>query len=185
MRRFMIAILVGAGAVSTPLAAQTSAWALGFAGTLGTAWEVEGGDLGYVRYLHAGPFRSALIGARLGTFIDEGAIVGGTRGFLGGAVVALRTGLLPLADIGNETNPAALGLDLTIEAVGYAGSESPLAQGSPWGSVGIYPGVSFGGNGSPHYGIVVGPTVFLGAGSTSVFGFLGLRFELPRGHGGP
>jgi len=176
--------LVGAGAVSTPLAAQGSAWAFGFAGTLGTGWQVEGGDLGVVQYIHVGPFRSAELGARLGTFIDEGAIVGGSKGFLGGVVASVRTGLLPLADIGNETNPSALGLDLTIEAAGYAGSDSPLAQGSPWAAIGFYPGVSFGGGDSPHYGIVVGPTVFIGP-VTSVYGFLGLRFELPRMHRGP
>jgi hypothetical protein len=180
VRRFILAIFVGAATLSTSLKAQT-AWALGFAGTLGTGWQIEGGDLGIVHYLHVGPFRSALIGARVGTFINEGAIVGGTQGILGAAMVAVRTGILPLADIGNETNPSSIGLDLTIEADGYAGSEDPLPQPSPWVAIGIFPGVSFGGGDSPHYGIVLGPSVFLGR-VTTVHGFLGLRFELPRSH---
>jgi len=185
VRRFMLAILAGSAVVSTPLVAQQgSAWAFGFAGTLGSNWQIEGADVGLEHYIHAGPFRATFIGARLGTFINEEDVVGGTQGFLGGLVASVRTGLWALADVGNETNPASLGLDLTIEAAGYAGTDSPLPQGSTWGSVGVFPGLSFGtGLNGPHYGIVFGPAAFLGR-VTSVVGFLGLRFELPRARGG-
>ena len=47
-------MLVLAGCLSTPLAAQ-SAWTLGLAATLGGGWQIEGADLGVVRRVRAGP----------------------------------------------------------------------------------------------------------------------------------
>jgi hypothetical protein len=171
-------MLMVVAALSTPLAAQ-SAWSLGFAATLGGGWQLEGADVGYLRDLHLGPIRSATVGARLGTFIDEGAIVGGSRGFLGGLGVALRTGLATLADVGNETNPTPFGLDLTVEVAGYAANNTPLSVGSPWVAISILPGLLVGSGEGPRYSVVVGPMVDFGSGTT-VRAFLGLRFEVPR-----
>lgn len=176
VRRFMVPMLVVSAALSTPLAAQSAA--LGFAATVGGRWQLEGVDIGYRRDAHLGPFRSAAIGARLGSFIDEGAIVGGARGVVGGLWISSRTGLLHVADVGNETNPSAFGIDLTIEAVGYAGSNSPLPQGSSWAAVSVLPGVRLGDGPGMRFGLVVGPTVFFGS-VTDVRAFLGLRFDLP------
>jgi hypothetical protein len=164
-------MLVAMAALSTPLAAQSAA--LGLAATLGNSWQVEALDIGYRRDLHAGLFRSAAIGGRFGSFVDEGAIVGGVRGVIAGLWVSTRTGLMHLADVGNETNPSTFGLDLTIEAAGYTGSNSPLPQGSSWGSVSFLPGLRLGDG-----ALVLGPTVFFGT-ITDVRGFLGLRFDLP------
>lgn len=179
MRRFMIAMLIATGALSTPLVAQSVA--LGLAGTLGGGWEIEGVDIGYLRSVRAGPFQSVSFGVRLGGFIDEGQIVGGTQGFAVGGVLGLRTGLLHLADVGNEASAAPIGLDLTIEAAGYGAVNSPLPQGSSWGAVSILPGIRFGDGPGARYSIVLGPTVFLGK-STNVHAFIGLRFEIPLAH---
>jgi len=178
VRRSIAPMLMAAATLSTRLASQSSV-VLGFAGTLGSSWQIEAGEVGYLRGLHAGPLRSVMLGARLGSFIDEGAIIGGTRGFIGGGVLAVRTGVARLADVGNETSPSPFGLDLTIELAGYAGAKSPLPQGSAWAAASVLPGVRFGGGDGPRYGLVVGPTVFFGPGPGQWRALLALRFELP------
>jgi len=172
-------MLIATAVLSTRLAGQ--AVSIGFAGTLGSGWQIEGIDIAYVRPIHVGPLRSVMLGGRGGSFIDEGAIVGGSRGVIGAAMLGLRTGLAHVADVGNETNPAPLGVDLSIEVSGYAGSNSPLPQGSPWAAVSLLPGIRFGDGEGARYSLVVGPTVFLGP-VTNVHTFLGLRFELPLAH---
>jgi len=169
-------MLVVAGALSTPLAAQSAA--LGLAGTLGGSWQIEAVDIGYMRAVHAGPFKSVSVGARLGGFIDEGAIVGGSQGFVAGFILATRTGLIHLADVGNESTAAPVGLDLTLEAVGYGGVNSPLPQGAGWAAVSVMPGIRFGDGPGARYSLVLGPTVFFGK-VTNVHAFVGLRFEIP------
>jgi len=172
-------MLVAAGALSTPLAAQSAA--LGLAATLGGGWQIEGVDIGYQRSVRAGLFQSVALGVRLGGFIDEGQIVGGTQGFVVGGVLSLRTGMAHLADVGNEGSAAPIGIDVTIEAAGYGGINSPLAQGSSWASVSILPGIRFGDGPGARYSFVVGPTVFLGK-SSDIRAFAGLRFEIPLAH---
>lgn len=163
--------------MSTPLAAQAM-WSLGFAGTIGGGWQVEGVDLGIGHSIHAGPLRSMTVAARLGAFVDEGAIRGGVQGFVGGAVLAVRTGLARIGDVGNQTNPNAFGADLTVEAVGYGGSNSPLPQGSTWGAISVLPGLRLGDGRGIRASLLVGPTVFVGK-TTDVKPFLGFRVELP------
>lgn len=179
MRRSMVAMLVTLAALSTPLAAQSAEF--GLAGTLGGSWQIEGVDIGYLRPVHAGPFQSVSASVRLGGFIDEGQIVGGSQGFVAGLVLAARTGMAHLADVGNENNAAPIGLDVTFEAIGYGGVNSPLPQGSSWAAVSILPGIRFGDGPGARYSIVLGPTVFLGK-STDVRAFVGLRFEIPLAH---
>ena len=174
-------MLVVASALSTPLTAQ-GAWSVGFAATVGGGWQVEALDIVRMQRVHAGPFRWAAIGGRAGAFVDEGAIVGGSQGLLGGLVVQTRTGLMRIADVGNESNPSSFGLDLTFEAVGYAGKNTPLTGiGSPWGGFSVLPGLRFGDPESFRFGLVIGPTLFVGQ-QTDVRAFLGLRFELPTVH---
>jgi hypothetical protein len=174
-------MLVALAALSTPLAAQSAS--LGFAATLGGSWQVEALDIGYMRDVRAGPFRTAAIGGRFGAFIDEGAVVGGAQGIIAALWVSTRTGLLHITDVGNETNPSIFGLDLTVEAAVYSGSNSPLPQGSKWGAISILPGLRLGQGPGVHYAIVLGPTVFIGP-VTDVRPFLGLRFDLPLGRKG-
>ena len=183
VRRSMMSMLIATAALSTSVAAQSIS--VGFAGTLGPGWQIEGVDVAYMHGVHAGPLRFVMAGVRGGSFIDEGAIVGGTRGVVAGLLAGVRTGLARLADVGNETNPSPLGVDLSVEVSGYAGSNSPLPQGSPWAAVSVLPGLRFGEGEGTRYSLVVGPTLFIGPVS-NVHTFLGLRFELPlarhRGH---
>lgn len=171
----MLAALVG---LSTPLAGQGGALALGLAYTVGSGWQIEGLDVGYARRVHAGPVAALSLTARLGSFIDEGAIIGGARGFVFGTSLAARTPAATIAEFGSDTSPSRVGVDLTVEATGYAGSRSPLPVGSPWGAVSVLPGLRFGDPNGARFGLLIGPTVFFGD-VTQTRVFLGVRFETP------
>ena len=149
-------------ALSTPLGAQTrGAWTAGFAGTLGGGWQIEAADIGYARALRAGPLRVATLTARLGSFVDEGAILGGARGFIFGLTLGGHTGLLSLADLGTETSKSQVGVDLTVEGTAYVGTRSPFPEGSPWGAVTVLPGLKFGDPDGVQFGLQLGPAIFL------------------------
>ena len=169
--------------MSTPLAAQS--WiSLGLAATLGSGWQIEGGDIGVVQRVHFGPFHAVGETLRLGSFVDEGAIIGGGRGFIGGVTFSARTGVLSLAQMGDESNVSTLGLDLTFEAGGFLGSSAPSPQsgwqqGGSWLGFSVLPGLRFGTADGANYGFIIGPTAFVGGGRTQVRTFLGIRFETP------
>jgi len=169
----MLAALAG---LSTPLAAQETRGGLltlGLAYTVGGGWQIQGFDAGYGRGLRSGPIAALSLGARLGEFIDQGAIIGGSQGFVFGATLAARTRALTIAEFGSDTAPSRVGLDVTVETTGYAGAHSPLKIGSPWGAVSVLPGLRVG-----NFGVVFGPTAFFGT-ATLVRAFLGVRFDVP------
>ena len=180
MRRSMITMSAGLLALSTPLSAQAGrgGLTLGFAGTLGGGWQIEAADVGYARVLSAGLLRVASLTARFGSFMDEGAIIGGARGFVFGVTLGGHTGQWTLAELGAETATSRIGLDVTVEATGYVGSRSPLAVGSPWGAVTLLPGLRFGDPDGAQLGLLFGPTVFFGD-VGDVRPFIALRFEAP------
>jgi len=184
-------MFVGLLGLSTPLVAQGGgggggAWSLGIAATLGGGWQIEGFDLGLSQGVRAGPIRRLGIGGRFGSFIDEGAIIGGTQGFAAALALSARTAPLSLAEIGAENNPTSLGLDLTIEVAGYLGSHSPLPQGGKWMAVALLPGLRIGGGegSGGRFSILIGPTAFLGH-PTDIHGFLGVRYEMPLARSQP
>ena len=177
MRRSMVTMSLVALVLSTPAAAQ-NALTLGLAATLGGGWQIEGGDIGLVRRISFGPFQRMTATARLGSFIDEGAIIGGAKGFIGAAILGFKTAPMNIADLGEENHPTEIGADLTVEAGGWLGSNSPLPQGAAWGSLALLPGLRFGGSDGMQYSLMLGPAVFFGR-STDVHAFLGIRFEAP------
>ncbi len=164
------------GALSTPLAAQ--AIAAGFAATVGGGWQIEAGELALVRRRGGGPIRALSAGLRVGSFVDERAIFGGTRGFVGALSLGARTGRVTLAELGDEQQVTVIGLDVTVEASGYLASNSPLAQGPRWTAVSFLPGLRVGDADGTQYGLVIGPTVFFGA-TTDVRALLAFRVETP------
>lgn len=178
MRRSMVTMLAALAGLSTPLAGQGGALTLGLAGTLGGGWQIEALDVGYARAVHAGPIAALSLTARLGSFIDEGAIIGGARGFVFGTSLAARSPTWEIAELGADTSASRVGVDVTLEATGYAGSHSPLPVGSPWGAVSLLPGLRFGDPNGARFGLLIGPSVFLGN-VTQVRTFLGIRFESP------
>ena len=171
-------MLVLAGCLSTPLAAQNRAWTGGLAATLGGGWQVEVTDIGMVRRVRAGPMRFASVVLRLGSFVNEGQILGGARGFVAGLGLGVRTAAARIAEVGQETNPSVLGVELTVEAAGYLASNSPLPQRSRWAGVSVLPGLRFGAGGV-QYSVWFGPTVFFDRHETDIHPFLLFRFEAP------
>lgn len=151
---------------------------LGLAFTAGGGWQIQALEVGYGRAVHAGPIADLSLSGRLGEFIDQGAIIGGARGFLFGTTLAARTPMTIVAELGSDSSTSRIGLDMTLEATGYVGANSPLAVGSPWGAVSLLPALRFGDPEGSRGGLLIGPTVFFGT-VTQVRPFLGLRFELP------
>lgn len=179
MRRSMASMLVMLGPLSTTLAAQSgAAIGVGFAATLGSGWQIEGGEIGYVRRSTHGPVRALSIGARLGSFIDQGAFIGGTRGFVFATTLAARSPRLMLAELGDENNLTQIGFDLTLEATGYLTANPPSTLRSTWGAVALLPGLRAGSGDGPTYGLVIGPTWFFGS-TNEVRGLLAFRVEAP------
>src|SRR2546422_5876790 len=112
-------------ALATPLGGRSrGAWTAGLAATVGGGWQIEGADVGYARAVHAGPLHVVSLSARLGSFIDEGAILGGARGFVFGLTLGGHTGMLSLATLGTETSKSEVGADLTVEGTGYLGAHT-------------------------------------------------------------
>lgn len=190
MRRFMASMLAALGALSTPLIAQRdtvaapsqparSAIGFGFAATLGSGWQIEGGEFAYVRRFRGGAVEAISLGARVGAFIDEGAIIGGTRGFVFGPTIGARTGTWSIAEIGDEQNVTSIGIDLTAELSGYISTSSPMGHGSQWLGAALLPGIKAGSVTGLRYGVVVGPTLFVGNGKSKVRGLIAFRGEAP------
>src|SRR5256885_11109697 len=84
VRRSIVTMLTTVVGLSTSLAGQNAVTA-GLAYTVGSGWQVEGFDVGLARAVHAGPIAALSLTARLGSFINEGAIIGGRRGVVVGA----------------------------------------------------------------------------------------------------
>lgn len=137
---------------------------------------MEGLDVGYTVGLHVAALRQVTLGTRLGVFSDHGSTTGGSRGFFGGLVLQGRTGQLELAEIGSQDHPGIIGMDLTVEAIGYGSANSPLPQGTAWGAISILPGFRFGGDEGVRYGLVAGPTWYFGE-TNSLRAFIGLRLD--------
>src|SRR5256886_7128652 len=122
VRRSMVTMLIGLTGLSTPLAAQGTGGgilSLGLAYTVGSGWQIQGFDVGYGRALRSGPFAALSLTARLGEFIDQRAIIGGSQGFVFGPPLTARTRPLTIAGVGSDTAPSPLGPAPTAGATGY------------------------------------------------------------------
>lgn len=187
VRSVMVLVLVALGASSPTLVAQTperdstskaprhasSSHGIGFGffATLGSYWQIEAVEVGYVRTMSRGLAAFSLTG-RVGTFIDETAVMGGSRGMVFATTLATRTRMRRIAQVGEDERGTAIGLDVTLEASGYVASASPFSQGSRWGAIALLPGLRIG-----KAAIVIGPTAFIAGGKTSVRALVAFRGE--------
>jgi hypothetical protein len=187
VRSVMVFALVALAASSPRLVAQASnhdttskvprqapsphAIGFGFFATLGSYWQIEAVEVGYVRTMSRGLAAFSLT-SRIGTFIDETAVMGGSRGMVFATTLATRTRMRRIAQLGEDERGTAIGLDVTLEASGYLASGSPFSQGSRWGAIALLPGLRIG-----KAAIVIGPTAFFAGGKTSVHGLLAFRGE--------
>src|SRR5437764_14248316 len=91
VHRSIAPMLMAFGALSTTLAAQSGdsvktvpsnhAIGFGYFATLGSNWQIEAVEVGYVHRLSHGLAAFSIAG-RVGTCIDESAVLGGSRGML-------------------------------------------------------------------------------------------------------
>ena len=149
----------------------------GFFATLGANWQMEGVEVGYVRRLPRG-LAALSVSARLGTFINESTMLGGSQGFGIGGTIAARTRMKSFAQFGEEEGGTAIGADMTLELTGYSASGSPYPR-SRWMAISLLPALSVGTGDAPRFAIVIGPTLFLGDGKPAVRGLLSFRGEAP------
>ena len=150
----------------------------GFFATLGANWQMEGVEVAYVRRLQRG-LAALSISTRLGTFINESLMSGGSQGIGAGATVAARTRMKSFAQFGEEEGGTVIGADLTLEVTGYTTSGNSPYPRDRWMAISLLPALSIGAGDAPHFGIVIGPTLFLGDGKPGVRGLLSFRGEAP------
>jgi len=185
VRRSIVPLFTLLAALSAPAAGQ-SALSVGYAGTIGGHWQIEAVEIGVTHPLGLGPVRHGGLSVRVGWFGDQGAIIGGTRGFLGALALALRSGRLDLAEVGDDASPTVIGVDLTLEAAGYLAARSPLPEGRRWFSLAVLPGVRVGQLGRAQFALLVGPAWFAGD-VRRTHPFVSARVDIPlaRGRDGP
>src|SRR5258708_13923817 len=169
VRRSMVSMLALLGALSTTLAAQSNApqantarphaSGFGFVATLGGNWQVEAAELAYVWRPRRG-FAALGIAGRLGTFINESSMMGGSRGVAFAATLSARTQMKSVAQFGEEEHGTGVGFDLTFELSGYTAAGSPMTLGSQWAAVSVLPPLSVRSGDSPHFSTVIVPTPF-------------------------
>lgn len=183
MHRFIAALLFTYGAVAPLLAAQGQAFrsnaiGFGYVATLGDGWEIESVEIGYVRRPQHG-FAALSVGTRVGAFVNEKTMLGGTGGAVVAATLSARTKMNPIAEFGTDEHATGLGFDLTFELSGYLATTSPLAQGTHWAAVSVLPAFSLGNGDAAHFALVIGPTLWLSATKPAMRGLFALRGEAP------
>ena len=193
MGRSLIPTLVALGALTTTLAPQSntaqadsakatkgSQHAIGFGlvATLGANWQIESAEIGYVHRPARG-VAAVGIAARLGTFMNESAMLGGNQGFVFSTTLSVRTQMKSIAQFGADEHGTGIGFDLTFELSGYLAASSPMSLGSRWLGVSLLPAFSVGSGSAPHFAIVIGPTAFFNGGKPVMRGLLAFRGEAP------
>jgi len=181
MRRLMLLLTLLDGPCATLLAAQSPdsvsrdstkrGIGFGYFATLGGNWQIEALEIGYVRHPERGPAALA-IAARLGTFMQESAVVSAQRGAVFALAVSARTHMYQISELGSEERHLPIGLDLTLEATGYFAAGSPQWQGSNWLAVAVLPSLRAG-----RGAVTLGPALFFGAQKPSLRCVLAIRGE--------
>jgi hypothetical protein len=180
-------MLVALAALSTTLAAQSDtaqshkgphAISFGFVATLGANWQIESAEIGYVHRPSRGLAAIGVAG-RVGTFINESTMLGGSQGIVFAATLSARTHMKSIAQLGADEHGTGIGFDLTFELSGYTAARSAMSLGSHWVGVSVLPAFSVGSGNSPHFGIVIGPTAFFSGGKPVLRGLLAFRGEAP------
>ena len=186
--RSMVVMSLALGALSSRLAAQESAAqsnkqaphaiGFGFVATLGDNWQMESAEIGYMRRPSRG-LAAIGVSARIGTFMNESTMLGGSKGVVFAGTLSARTHMKSIAQLGSDERGTGIGFDLTFKLSGYAAASSPMTLGSRWVGVSVLPAFSIGSGRAPHFAMVIGPTVFFTAGKPAMRGLLAFRGEAP------
>jgi hypothetical protein len=184
----VIVLALGGCALSSTLLAQASpaqsntpaphAISFGLVATLGDNWQLEAAEVGYVRRPSRG-FAAIGISGRIGTFMNESTMLGGSQGMVFAGALSARTRQKSIAQLGSDEHGTGIGFDVTFELSGYVAASSPMTFGPRWVGVSVLPAFSIGSGSAAHFGIVIGPTLFLTGGKPAMRGFLAFRGEAP------
>lgn len=158
---------------SVPRDSSNHAITFGYFATLGTNWQIEAMEVGYLRHPKHGAAAVAIAG-RLGTFMEESAVLSASRGAVFAVAISARTHMRQISELGREERPIPIGLDLTVEATGYFAASSPFWQGSNWYAVAVLPSLRAG-----RGAITLGPTLFFDGQKPALRCVLAIRGEKP------
>jgi hypothetical protein len=130
------------------------------------------------------PFKAVAVGLRLGSFIQNQAVlIGRTKGYFAAGVANVRRPLVTLATVGSGDNPTFIKLELILEGVASLAANSPMPQGNLSGILAPLLAISIGNNGVLDQGqsLVIGPAWFVGK-TAEWHPQVSFRFQLPRRH---
>lgn len=178
----------GASGQSAERPAQAAAghvYSIGITGFTGGAWQPSGLDIGVVRAWGGTPGQTMALILRLGSFVqDQAVVVGGSQGFFAALLGEARRPLASLATVGSERNPASVRLLGAVEVGASANANSPLPQGDWHVSGALLVGFSYGRPGrlDETFAVLAGPAYFLGRAAT-YHSQVTLRFQASLGSG--
>jgi len=168
---------------SVPMNARR-AYVFGVTTFTGGAYQPSGVDATLAFRTDGLPFKAAGIGLRLGSYIQNQAVlIGRSQGYFAAAVANLRRPLVTLATVGSEDYPTYLKLELILEGVASFATNSPMPQGNVSGILAPLLAISFGNRGILDQGLslVLGPAWFVGK-TADWHPQLSFRFQMPRRH---
>ena len=149
----------------------------------GGIWQPSGVEAQLLFRTDRMPFSSVGVGLRLGSFIQNQAVlIGGTRGFFAAAVANVRLRVATLWMVGSERNPTFVKLELVPEVVASLNASNPMGQGSTALIGSALLGFTIGGRGpmDQTFLLLAGPAWF-GPKAAEVHAQVSMRFTAPIG----
>ena len=181
MSRFLALVVV----VPTMVGAQERGYTVGVTGYTGGDWQPSAVEIGLMRAVGGTPGQTAAVMLRLGSFVqDQAVLVGGTTGFFTSVVGVYRRPILTIAAMGSERALSYARMVGVLELGASKDFNSPLPQGGVRGTGALLIGFSFGGGGriEESFAILGGPAIFVGDSSSTHAQFT-MRFQSPLGRG--
>lgn len=171
MTRILLAVLalpslLAAQELPTYAAPARRGFSIGVTGFTGGIWQPSGVDVAVLRPFGAPASHGVVsLGVRLGSFVqDQAVLIGGSKGFFVTVLLGVRRPVANLAMVGTDRDPNWVRLVAAPELGVSAGADSPLPQGSYWGTGALLVGLSFGSDQriDENFAILVGPAGFVG-----------------------
>ena len=190
MTRILLAVLalpslLAAQELPTYAAPGRRGFSIGVTGFTGGSWQPSGVDVAVLRPFGAPASHGVVsLGARLGSFVqDQAVLIGGSQGFFVTALLGVRRPVANLAMVGTDRDPSWVRLVAAPELGVSAGINSPLPEGSYWGTGALLLGLSFGGDQriDENFAILAGPAVFAGKAGANLHVQVSLRYQTSSG----
>ena len=167
---------------TTPSTA-TRGYQFGVTTFAGGTWQPSGVEGELLFRTHGVPFTNVGVGLRVGSFIQNQAVlIGGSQGFFAAAVANVRMPLATLWMVGSERNPTFVRLEAQPELVASLNAHSPMGQGSMALIGSFLLGFTVGGRGpmDQTFLLLAGPAWF-GPKASEWHAQVSMRFSAPIG----